>query len=301
MTRTICLVGVLLLAAAAPAQSPLSYVQPPPAPPPLAPDPPPLLGDAPPPGPGLYFGAEVSVVRPSLNFHLGNSMPLGFPGRTLDVPDVSLPWTVSPTFEIGYRLPEGGAFALSYRFLVAEGTGTVEDASVRTRLNMQVFDLDYVFAPIEIAPRYELTARLGGRLADVFFDSRAVNATTLGQSSNDFFGAGVHGRLELERRIVLVPGLGVFGRVDGSVLIGQGRQRFRLEEGGIVSTMRQRAQQTVPTVNAQAGLSYAPPGLPGVKFATGYEYEQYFDVGGVNPSSGDVYWHGWFLRARIDF
>lgn len=320
MTRTPRLVtAVLLLTALAAPQalgqpSPLSYTQPPPPPPPPA-----GVVFEPPPGPpvapaidglGLYLATSLAYLKPTITGDLVNQMPLGSFAQTLSVPRVDLDWSVSPTIEAGYKLPAGDAFVFTYRFLAAEGNGEVtnlifQTAQVRTRLDVQVFDFDYAFAPLEPTPRWELLTRIGVRLADVFFDSRVTDATGLRQASNDFFGAGIHGRLDLRRQIALLPGLSVFGAIDGAVLVGRSRQRFRLESDFVdfveIDSSRQHEQQTVPTVNLQVGVGYAPPAFPGLRFVYGYQYERLFDVGDVGPSSGEVYSHGWFMQARFDF
>jgi Legionella pneumophila major outer membrane protein precursor len=315
MTRTATLVAAVLLLGAAlcPGQqpSPLSYAPPDPPPPP-APifEPLPLPADAPVNGLGFFLGAEVAFLKPTIKANLANQMPLGQFGQTLHVPSVDLDWEVAPAIEVGYRLPGGDAYVFGYRILAAEGNGQftnliMDNVQVRTRLNVQFFDFDYALAPYEVAPRYVLTPRIGVRVADVFFDTRSIDVSALRQASNDFFGAGVHGRLDLRRSIDLVPGLSIFGGVDGAVLIGQSRQKFRLEsnfgEFVVVDRTKQHEQQTVPVLNLQAGLSYAPPALPGLLLTAGYEYERIFDLADVGPSRGEVYYHGAFVRARFDF
>ena len=62
-------------------------------------------------------------------------------------------------------------------------------------------------------------------------------------------------------------------------------------------------------LNAQAGVSYVPPGMPALKLSAGYAAEEWFHVGslGLNSdgqiatSNGGLFWHGAFLRARLDF
>ena len=327
MTRTASLVAaVLLLTAVAgslPAQppppaplppsqpSPLAYTPPPPPPPPPAP----LFEPAPPGaaapgvlGMGFFLGVELGFLKPTVTGGLVNEMPLGPLGEKLAVPRASLDWVVSPAIEVGYKLPCGEAFVATYRFLTSEGNavvgGPADPTQLRSRLDVQFFDLDYALAPYEFAPRYELNSRLGVRVADVFFDSRATDAAGLQQASNDFFGAGIHGRLEVKRSIALLPGLGIFGALDGSALVGRTNQKFHLENDFgevIASSMKQHGQRTVGVVQLQVGLSYAPPALPGLQFVTGYEYERIFAAGDLGPSSGDVYSQGWFIRARFDF
>src|SRR5262249_34640868 len=167
----------------------------------------------------------------------------------------NLDFVAEPTFEVGYRLPDSaGYFAFAYSFLVSEGTGTTIIDGVpfatRTRVNINTLDIDYGTTPYEFSPRWTIAWRLGARISDVFFDSRIRNGDFLKQASNDFFGSGPHARLEVERRIVALPGLSLFGRLDGAVLIGQIHQRFRQEapEGDLIAvdTLTVRKAQAVP-------------------------------------------------------
>src|SRR5262249_25732060 len=160
---------------------------------------------------------------------LNTDQPLATQGP-LSIPTTKLPWTASPIFEVGYRLPDSlGFFAGNYRFVVAEGTETRTidgmPFDLRTRLNLNQFDLDYGSSPYSPEPRYILVWRFGLRVADAFYDSRASNPALTQQGSNDFVGAGPHARLDLERQLPLVPGLSLFGRLDGAVLVGQIHQR----------------------------------------------------------------------------
>src|SRR5436190_7918485 len=235
--------------------------QPPPVPdrpvPVLAPDAPTLLSPAPPPpprppspltdpgpngwgpsyelskAPGFFFDATLAIVQPTLKNRITNDIPLPGAGA-IRVPSVDLDFVAAPTFEVGYRLPDSaGFFAVSYNFLVTEGTGpTVIDGvtfATRSRLNINTLDIDYGTTPYEFAPRYTIAWRIGARISDVFFDSRIESGDFAQQASNDFFGSGPHARMEVERRIVALPGLALFGRLDGAVLIGQIQQRFRQE------------------------------------------------------------------------
>jgi hypothetical protein len=300
---------------------PLAPVPPPPPPAPLFPPDPskdgwwpiglPSLDDA------LFFDAQILVTRPSLNNRLAPDTPL-VSGTTHLVPSTNLSWTVSPTFELGYRLPDSqGLFALNYRFLVSEGTGTqtvgAESFAVRTRLNANIVDIDYGTTPYSPLPRYDISWRLGARVADIFFDSAAVNPLHQLQSSNDYFGAGPHGRFEVERHIIALPGLSLFGRLDGAVLIGQVSQHHReiLTTGDTTTDvfLIQRRTQSVPILNLQAGISYIPPFLKNVVFTTGYEWERYWALGRIGVSAdgslprshAELTSQGWFLRGQIDF
>jgi hypothetical protein len=264
--------------------------------------------------PGWFFDTEIAVVFPALKFRITNDMPLPATGLQLHVPAVDLNTGVMPTLELGYRLGDScGFFALSYSFLFTDGTGARATefgaADVRTRLAINWLDLDYGTTPVEFWPRYEISWRIGVRAADVYFDSKATSALITQTATNDFFGGGPHARLDVERRIVPLPGLALFGRLDGAAILGQVRQRFTAETAGIDDSTSVHRTQLVPYLNLQAGLRYAPPSWPGVKFTTGYLFEDYFNVGRlgidsvgrVSQSRGEVWSHGWFLRGEYDF
>lgn len=314
--------------------SPLRYA-PPPAPPPapVGPAPASPFLDPGPGGwgptaapsrpPGLFFDTQLTLAFPAVKFRIGDTPPPS--GFAFRVPTVDLPVTVSPLFEVGYRLPNcAGFFAANYRFLVAEETDQLVlngvPASVRTRLNINTVDLDYGVDPIEFAPRWTYSWRIGARIADVFFDNRVEVPGLTQQASNKFFGAGPHARFDVERRIVFVPGLSFLAGVDGAVLIGQVKQRFRQE--AVVPpellpvvlvlppfSQSERRSQAVPYLSVQLGLSYVPEAMPNVKFSAGYQFEEFFNVGklGVDnrgvlsQSRGEVWAHGIFLRGQVDF
>ncbi len=264
--------------------------------------------------PGWFVGVDVAYVFPVLKFRLTNDVPLPNTGLQLNVPAVSLDNTVSPVFELGYRLPESaGLFALSYSFLLTEGTGQTTNAmgtfDVKTRAQVNWGDLDYGVKVVDAAPRWDVSWRLGVRIVDVFFDSSASNPALSQSSSNEFFGAGPHARFDVERRIVPIPGLALFGRADGAVFVGKIEQTYRATVGGISDSLTADNTQTVPYLNLQAGLSYAPPAFPGFKLTTGYLFERYFNAGrlgsdasgSVSDSRGDLWWQGVFLRGQYDF
>jgi hypothetical protein len=303
----------------APAPTPLTWTPPPPPPHPTT-DPGPngwAPYEAPSVPPGFFFDLEINVLLPVLKNKITNDNGVLPSGNQLNVPRADLDVTVSPKFELGYRLPDSaGLFAGSYRFTTSEGTGVQTiggaDFNTRTRLNFQVWDLDYGTTMYEVAPEYKIGWRIGARLADIFFDSRIQNTPLMQQASNTYIGTGPHARLDVERRIGAIQGLSLFGRLDGSVLIGQINQRFREEaaqEDGstLVSTGFARHSQSVPNLLLQAGLSYVPPIFTNVTFTTGYQFEQYWYLGQFNSggmpgtSRGELWTHGWFLRGQVDF
>jgi hypothetical protein len=256
---------------------------------------------------GLFFDSEVAVVIPTLTDQKQMPAPVRIPRVDLDT---SFVWAG----EVGYRLPDGqGLFAVGYKFLNAEGTGDVVQNgipySVRTRASVNALDIDYGAPAYEFAPRYTVAWRVGGRVAGLYFDSRGQSGNYVRQASNYYFGSGAHGRIDLERRVALVQGLSLFGRLDGAVLVGQVQQRSRQELNGLTLTFTDRDGRTMPVVSAQAGLSYAPPGVPGLKITAGYLYEEWFKAGSlglsrggtIGTSQGGLMWHGPFLRGQFDF
>jgi hypothetical protein len=306
---------------------PLAPVQPPPTP--LAWTPPadvPLVDPGPngwapyePPStpPGFFFDTEIALLFPILKASITTNSGVATSGNTFQVPSVDLGLAVSPKFEFGYRLPDScGLFAVSYRFLVTDGTGTETIAGnpfdIHTRLTVQIVDLDYGTAPYEISPGYFIAWRLGARVADIFYDAQLQNPNLVQQGSNTYIGTGPHGRLDVERRIEAVRGLSLFGRLDASVLIGQITQRFheyvtQPDGSTLASELTSRHSQSCPNLLVQAGISYVPPIFTNIKFTTGYQFEDYFYLGQFNSngmpgsSRGQLYSNGWFVRGQIDF
>jgi hypothetical protein len=267
---------------------------------------------------GFFVGVEFEWLKPVFRNHLNSDASLVV-GDTLTVPSASLHWAAEPVFEVGYRLPDSaGYFALNYRFLNTDGSQALDVGgtpfALRSRLALNSADLDYGTTPCEFAPHFDLGWRVGARLADVFYDTRLSNDVLAQQISNNFFGAGPHGRVDVNYHINPVPGLAVFGRLDGAVVIGQINQKYRQSVTGAdgtltVAELERRRTQAVPVLGAQVGLSYTPPSLPNLHFSTGYDFEYYWYLGqlGINadatfPSSrGELGTQGWFIRAQVDF
>jgi hypothetical protein len=303
------------------ASTPLTYA-PPTAPPPPSVDPGANgWGPYEPPStpPGWFTDAQIELVYPVLKDRISNDVPVLPSGNQLHVPATPLNLTVSPTLEVGYRLPDSaGLFAGSYRFLDSDGNGNGvvagNSVAVHTRVDLQVLDLDYGTTFYEVAPHWNIAWRLGARLTDVFFDSQITSVPLSQQASNFFLGAGPHGRLDVERSFDFIKGLSLFGRLDGAVLIGQVKQNYHewdLQADGttVYSFNQVRHSQSVPNLLLEAGVSYVPPILTNFKITTGYQFEQYWylgqfgfnDNGTASTSRGELWSHGWFLRGEYDF
>jgi hypothetical protein len=338
--RLLLVAALLVLPAVASAQQPdllppvpvpVAPPGPPPVPPGPTPGPPPVPFVPPAPSTGLadpgpngwgpiygayssaptfFLGFELDILKPVFKNHLQGSV--SFPdgtSATLNVPSTPLDWTVSPSFELGYKLPDScGEFLLRYRFLNTDGTGSVAtdagDVGVKSRLSMNVIDLDYNSARYQPWPRWDLRWTIGARIATVFYDTSISNDAFSQSASNYFYGAGPHAGLELERKLSFLPAFGFFVKGDASVLIGQVKQRFSEsfvdEAGDVVSTTTwQRKTQSVEVLNFQAGASYTPTDY--LRFTLGYQYEHWFSLGRLGDSRGELTTQGVFLRGQFDF
>jgi hypothetical protein len=276
---------------------------------------------APSPEPGFSLGAELGVVHPVVRNRITNEVPVSPTGDVLTLPSATLLCTVSPDFEVAYRLPRSlGYFAVDYRFVIAEGSATDElagaAADLHSRLTEHVIDIDYGSSPVAFAARWEFDWRVGARIADVFFDSTLRNDLMFQQASNNFLGAGPHVRLDLQRHLLCPPGFSLYGfslygRLEGAVAFGRISQKFREEIGDLSGFQEQNSFQSVPTLLLQAGVRWVPRMLPSTTWTLGYVYEHWWYVGQLGTDSsgseaqsasrGEVETQGIFLRGEIDF
>jgi hypothetical protein len=214
----------------------------------------PLLDPVDLPHPGWLFDVDLGFMGSSVVEGLGQTSPAGLitvavpvPGHAADVvtvPMATLDWTVSPRFELGYRLPSGfGELDVAFRFLMTQGSGSTAAgaaaspdaaATLTSRLDLDVIDLDYASTETSLGPCWGMKWRIGLRSANVFFSSTAdepLAAAAAGSGifersiSDNFWGIGPHGGLELARRRN-AWGLGLVGRLDGGLLFGDVRQNF---------------------------------------------------------------------------
>jgi hypothetical protein len=266
--------------------------------------------------PGWFATLEIGVFAP--RFRNGLTLPVSVGGVTqpLFVPGVPLDWTGSPRIELGYRLADGaGAFLVSYRSLVSSGSATEANfdpsgpGSVKSLLNLNVVDIQYRNGPWEFAPLWDLTWDVGARIGTAYYQSRATGGVVEEQISNNFVGAGPIAGIEVGRRFPEVPGLALFGRLQGGGMFGttwqSAEETVRLADGTLIGgANRVHHGQTVPFLNFQVGVSYMPP-VPGrwMRFALGYEIEQWWDVGDLpnTGSRGDLTFQGIFFRGEFNF
>jgi hypothetical protein len=313
-----------------PPEQPYSLFLPPvaqPAPPPL-PGPylelDPLLDRPPLPPPGWYGDVEINVLSPHVKNALVDTVQIGTAAPDIvALPSARLNWTVSPRFEVGYRLPSAfGSFAVAYRFMDSDGTGSLAGpdgpATLTSRLDVQVFDLDYDSRELSLWPCWEMRWFFGARLVNIYFDSRSQEAFAAAAAGTGVFvrrdtdryvGLGPHWGLELERHLA-DWGLTAVGRADGSIDLGRIRQGF-FEESTTIGPTGQplagethlRSSQAVPMFHAQLGLSWRPPEWPSLHLFAGYQYEHWWNVGLLSliASRGELEDHGLWLEAGFNF
>lgn len=260
------------------------------------------------PGPGLFFAVDVGFLVPHVKNRLTAEVNVAdvLP-QTVHLPSAELDGAVSPRFELGYRFGQGGGeVLLTYRFLTSEGRETatgldpLTDSDLVSRLCLNRADLDYASREFSLGPRWDMRWQAGVSVGDVFFDSRARGQLVAQRVNNHFIGGGPHAGLGLGRSLCL-PGLALFARVEGALLVGRISQNFEETVGlGPVlfgGASRMRGSQAIPVGHVQAGLSWAPPGPnPRFRLAGGYEIENWWFVGKVGDNSAEVMAQGGFFR-----
>jgi hypothetical protein len=265
--------------------------------------------------PGWFFGLELGLVVPHITNGLNALVTVpGFQPDIVAIGGAPLDWTGSPKFDLGYRFGEGlGEAVLSYRLLATDGRAILpgwdldgSDAPLKTDLQMNVVDLDYVSRDIVLGGIGDLHWRAGLRLASVHFDSRAEGFFLEQQASNNFFGAGPRVGLDLGRRLGNTQ-FGLYGRIDASVPIGRVHQSFNesfiTQDGNIVGAATDvNETQAVPTLGIQLGLSWTP-GWRGCvsRYSFGYEFEEWWSVGEAGTSHADLFSQGLFFRGEFNF
>jgi hypothetical protein len=232
----------------------------------------------------------------------------------VDVPASGLDWTGSPRFDLGYRFPNGiGSVVASYYNVTSQGSDSIPSfdpaggAFLQSRLNMNVLDLDYLSANLCFAPLWDLQWRLGLRAAFIYTDTQATGAIFNATSSDNFVGAGPHFGVEIRRGLEFLPGLAVFGKLEGAVVIGQTSEHFQLSEnlgGGATAFGANRitTDRSVPVLAFRTGISYTPANYaPWIRFAFGYEVEEWWGMGNTAGNHLDLNVQGLFFRGEFRF
>jgi Legionella pneumophila major outer membrane protein precursor len=313
-----------------PPDEPRSLLAPPP---PLGPPPPDLerpyfqpdpLVDPPSLGlPGLFADVDADFLKPHLvnELHLPVTFPDGS-STTVGVNPTHLNWTVSPRFEVGYRLPSGfGGIALSYRFMVSQGSETAVGAdgpaTLSSRLDMNMADLDWVsneYTPWQLC---DMRVRFGLRYIYSYFDSQAnepfaeaaAGSTIYSQrTTNSNWVIGPHVGVDLRRRLNY-GGLAILGLIDMSEGWGRVRQGYFASSTTSASGLPQAGEEristsdAVPVVTARLGLNWQPPTYPNCQMFAGYQFDYFWNIGraGNFTTFGYFFDSGIVLRAAWNF
>jgi hypothetical protein len=291
------------------------------------------------PQPGWLFDLDLGLIDGNVVEHLGQ---LGFPnGNTFpnghpipfvtSVPMARLDWTVSPRFELGYRLPSGfGEVDVAYRFLLTAGSGSTTDpvaapdatAALQSHLDVQVGDVDYASHETSLAAmldgNWDMKWRIGLRTANVSFDSQADEpfaAAAAGSHifersiADDFWGIGPHAALELKKRRNSW-GLGWEGRLDAGLLFGAVTQRFSevSTTPGHGGAYDLSMWEQVPMISGFLGLDWRPPNRPNLDILLGYTAEYWWNVGRISDpdyynghSAAELGLNGPVLRLEYNY
>ncbi len=272
---------------------------------------------------GWYAGAEIGILKPHLKG--GLTTPSGFSGPSggpIALPLGSLDWTGVPQIHIGYRFDQGaGELRLSYRLIASTGSDSVPGfgdatgpASLRTRLNVQSFDLDYIMPEFLSEGRdvsrwffRELQAGVGLRAASAFFDT---NLTGGGQPNtrarSSFGGVGPRAFVEL-RQDLGRPDVQFYSRVSGAGLIGPVNQQFSqtgAPDGSVAPGFYGTGDRHngIGVLQAEAGISWCP----NVKnrrwrLTAAYSWERWWNFGRTDDSQAELTLQGAILRAEFRY
>jgi hypothetical protein len=263
-------------------------------------------------------------MKPHLRSNL--TTPAGFSGPTgnaITLPTGPVDWAGVPEFDIGYRLGQGaGVLRAAYRLLNSDGTETLPGASLgslvplqlKTRLNVQTLDLDYIIPEYlsegkDISRWFfrELRGGFGIRTAAAYFDSKASGFPTVDTHvSSAFGGVGPHMFLEL-RQDLCRPDFQFYTRWTGSGVLGPILQRFSQTTmvGGVpVSGLFDTGNKNIGIgiFQVEAGLSWEPMALGRrFRFTAAYSWERWWNFGRTDDSDAELTLQGLLLRAEFRY
>jgi hypothetical protein len=242
-------------------------------------------------------------------------VPLGNRSQPVLVQNARLDATVSPTFEFGMfrTLDSLGEIVLAYRFLASDGKditlgATPEELAARhSRLDLQVFDLDYACSPGGFGPDVRVRWEAGARLQIAFFDTKTQSASAALNANSYFFGAGPHAGLSAT--YAMDESISLYGRVDAAVIYGYNTAQnfavttFNPATAAAVAfgTFGDEESALSPYFSFQAGLGWSPAAMPACYLRAGYQFEQWYRLGRVANSVGDLSTQGLFVHCEWVF
>jgi hypothetical protein len=271
---------------------------------------------------GWYGEFDIGIMKPNLRTRL--TTPAGFATPTsnpITLPAATLDWAGVPQFNLGYRLGQGaGELRLGYRLLASSGQDELPGldppvpAALRTRLDVQTVDLDY------ISPEYlpdgghvsrfffrDLRAGFGLRVATAFFDSRAAGIRlTDTHVSSHFAGVGPRMFVELHQDLGR-PDVQFYGRLTANGVLGPVRQRFSqtalTAAGADAAFFDTNNRNTgIGILSAEAGLSWEPLPLDRrLRLTAAYSWERWWNFGRTDDSNAELTLQGVLLRAEFRY
>jgi len=276
------------------------------------------------PQPGWFAELDLGVVVPHVKNRLRDMVQVGTAMPDIvQLPSTDLNWTVSPSVQLGYRLPSGfGAFAVGYRQFASDGTAAMQvpdgPAILKNRLDVNIAELDYLSWELSLWPNCGMKWWFGLRLANIFFDGQlsepfaeaaAGSGIFATHVSNHFLGGGPLYGLQLTKDW-RETGISLVARAEGATLLGRVQQDF-LEfstlpgPGGalLIGETRRSNPQSVPTLNVFLGINWQPPRYSALLLSAGYEYEYWWSVGRLSTttSRGEMSNQGVLLKAEFRF
>jgi hypothetical protein len=269
--------------------------------------------------PGWVAGIEVGIVGPHVENRLVDSVTRASGATdTVHLPTAELGIQGMPKVELGYRWGQAtGELILSWTSLSADATQQFSGsllpafgpagAPVSSRLNLQVFDLDYgSHEPLTVFG-VDMKWRAGVRGLLYYSDSQAANDTLFQHVVNNYWGVGPHAMADFRRRLG-ATGLDLFARFDASVVFGRVTQRFveTVTTGGTIDSGETDQFNNVQSLmlGLQAGVRWTPLWNPNFHVTAAYGAQVFQGVGTVfaQPSPTETLRiQGCFLRAEWNY
>jgi hypothetical protein len=223
---------------------------------------------------------------------------------------------------LGYRFASGWDVSWNYTYFQTSAAGAIDQAAspglvliaTRSYFDLAVdsvaaqADLDYQVHDIEAGRRLVFTENADVRLFGGFrwakidqsefqqytyddIEVGSVTGTIDGRSELDAYGI----RLGAETQWTTRWGLGLFGRLAGSVLVGNAavQQREFDDAQGTILNFADEAYRAVPVIDAAAGASWTHGAW---QVAGGYEMTTWFNLTEIERASQDLILDGFFLR-----
>jgi hypothetical protein len=278
------------------------------------------LLDSAPATPGWVAALDLGIVVPHVENRLFADVTRTS-GTTafVHLPTAELGVHAMPKFELGYRWGQAtGEVIFSYRFLGAFATQQFSPtdlpafaptgAPVRSRLDLEVWDLDYAsHEPLTVFD-VDMKWRVGLRSLVFFSDSEAANDTLFQKIADHYWSFGPHAMVDF-RHALGRTGLDLFGRLDWSIVFGRLTQQYAetVTVGGIVDSGQTNVllDSQVTTVGFQAGVSWTPPRYQRFHLTAGYVGEFFFYLGTTaTPDTSptmNLTIQGGFLRAEWNY